>query len=344
MLFAWSKKMKINYLLCIITSASAFISCSDKPTPYYVVDKIRTPTAQVYSQTPTPPSSTQGCVAGSTVFYNADTSTWCQQYPVRPAGTLNAATSVKLRFLVLAPAGSTVTLTPTSLNIFDLGLFLGSPGNGARGINPSTPTTEIPLSDFSFSLDSTLSTTAQTTPMQIQTVVFNFTPPNLNALIAYAQVHNFFPGFVLSYSSSSPTQNYIDNGYFTFYLLPDPADTASWTTLTSGVSSFVSGAVLAQAKALSTLNIPIQISSVSPANSNAVAAQSDNNISAALTYNPSPFSFSPVQWYVSAGTINNDRAMSTSWNPNQGGGVSSVFVARDLLGGMDFSLNNYTAQ
>jgi len=333
----------IKIFILILFPLVVFIACNDKGAPYYVVDKIRTPAAQVYSQTT---QTGQGCVAGSSLFGNTDTNIWCQQFPIRPAGTLNAAaaTKVKLHFLALAPAGNPVTITLTHLKIFDLNLLNGSSGDGARGVNPSIPTTEIPLSDFGFNLNSSLSTAVQTTPMQIQTIVFDLEPPNLNALITYAQQINKFPGFVLYYNSSSPGQSYVDSGYLTFYLLPDQTDTSSWTTLNTSLSSFVTNAVLLQAQSLSSLNIPIQINSVSPSTNTAIVGNADNNISAQLTYNPSPLSFSPVQWYVSAGTMHNDRALSTSWNPQQNGNQTSVFVARDLLGGVDFKVNNYTAQ
>ncbi|MES2615743.1 MAG: hypothetical protein V4591_10040 [Bdellovibrionota bacterium] len=328
--------MKLNLFFIITTFL--FISCSDKGDPYYVVDKIRTPTAQVYSQTS---QTGQGCVTG--VF---DTNTWCQQFPIRPAGTVNAASTgkVKLRFLALAPSGNPVTLTLTQLKIFDMSLVNGSSGDGARGINPSTPATAISMNDFSFNLNTSLSATVQTIPMQVQTIVFDLEPPTLNKLIHYAQQNKFFPGFVLFYEASTPNLSYVDHGYFTFYLLPDPTDTSSWATLNASLSSFVSSDVFAQAFRVSYLNTPIQINNVSPASGSTIAAEGNNNISAQLTYNPSAFSFSPVQWYVSSGTMDNDRALSTSWNPNKDGAVSSLFVARDLLGGVDYMLSNYTAQ
>lgn len=317
-----------------------FNSCSDKPSPYYVVNKIRTPTMQFYSQTS---QTGQGCISG---LY--DNNIWCQQYPIRPTGTVNAAASnkIKLRFLVLAPTGTTITLTLTSLAVFDMSLFSTSFGNGSRGINPSTPTTSIPLSDFSFNLNSSLSTVIQTTPMVVQSVVFDVAPPTLSQFISYAQTNQFLPGFVLNYTTSSSTQSYVDKGYFTFFLLPDSSDTSSWSTLTTSVSSFVSNRVLTQAQTLAKLNVPIQIASVSPSSGSTISASSNNNISGILTLNPNPNSYSPIQWYVSSGTIDkdNDRTLSTSWNPGQNGGASSVLVARDWVGGMDYKISNYTAQ
>lgn len=332
---------KINYILLFLV---IFTSCSDKGSPYYVVSKVRIPVAQIFSKTS---QTGQGCGTGL-----IDNNTWCQQFPMRPLGTLNAATAGnnKLKFLALAPENSPVTITLKSLKILDISTLVGSAGNGTRGFPesaircPDGVNCEIGTSALSINLNASLSSTVESSPMQIQTIVYDIEPPTLATLEAYATSIQAFPGFVLTYTATSANGSYVDNGYITFYALPEIADTSSWIALESNLSSFVNSITFRQAQLLATQNIPIQINSVSPiVNSNLIANQ-DNSISGNLTYNPSPNSFSPLQWYVSSGTLKNQNALSTNWNPDHSGTLTSVLVTRDLLGGSDYRVTNYTGQ
>ena len=82
---------------------------------------------------------------------------------------------------------------------------------------------------------------------------------------------------------------------------------------------------------------------ISPASNSSIFGNADNPISAFYTPNPSPYSFAAGQWYVNSGEVSNDQAVTTKWNPQRMGNVSSVFVIRDLSGGVDYKVGTYSA-
>jgi hypothetical protein len=314
------------------------MGCKDKEDPYYVVNKVRAPLVQFYDSGIL---STQGCAYSPSInpATSGNTHVWCQQFPLRylDDSISPSPTHYGLKFLVVAPLGEVPSVTLTSLSIFDLNLLGDAAGGGARGVSPSTPRVDIPLSDFGLNVSGTL-TTVSSSGMGIYEVVFPMSSISFAQYLAYANQISALPGFILNYKVTATGDSYVDEGFMTFYTLPASLSDARWSILAH--LSFVQR--ISQAQELSTQITPIQILGFSPASGAGISAQSNNSFCSEFTSNPlSPYASG--QWYVSSGEIDNSQAACTSWNPKKSGDVSAVFVLRDLIGGSDFYSARYSS-
>ena len=335
-------KFILVFFTFLIFPAVFICACGDKADPYYVVDKVRTPLSQFYYVSATPGS--QGCsYANFTPPGGTYGDQLCQQFPLRPGG------NNYLKFLVIAPEGHIPTVTLNSVKMFDLNLLNGSSGQGARGVAPSivaaaTDISSMALGQFGFSGAPQINN-IQHSPLEIDEVIWRITSLTQAQYAAYANQIQALPGFILSYTTSATNDGHLDSGYMTFFVLPDPAIAAgtglSWAELQARFTFTPSN--LTQAIFLSNLNVPIQINGISPASNTSINANRDNPISASFTPNPIPYSFATGQWYVNSGEVSNDQAVTTNWNPQRSGNVSSVFLMRDLSGGVDYKVGTYSA-
>ncbi|WGL59953.1 hypothetical protein QEJ31_15580 [Pigmentibacter sp. JX0631] len=312
-------------------------SCSPTDNNYYVINKVRV-VAAVFQNS--------ALVSGSSF---AGTST--QQFPVRLTSSTNSCSSTHFYLVAISPTSEVPTLTINSITAFAIGNNYLSNGGGARGTSAGTSGTSVASSSF---FNSSTTTTVQTSPFRLTIFDFpvncaNLTTTNLNSYMSQAKD---IPGFQISYTVSSSSSS--DNGFYSFYFLPEPTDT--WWTSTTFPTNADSNKVTQIKNGLAVTNNPLLITSISPASNSLVSGSNVNlNINLNSPTVPSPRDpnnslYTPssrVQWYVSTGSINLDTASSTTWNPGVGSGntVGGLVVVRDLLGGVDLKiLGPFTTQ
>ena len=312
-------------------------SCSDTDNSYYRINKVRV-VASLFQN--------------STVFPSGITSnTSTQQFPLRLTNSSTSCATTHFYIVAISPTSETPTITINGIVLFAIGGNYLSGGAGACGVSAGTTGTNI-ASSFFFS--SSTSTAIQTTPFRVTLFDYTVNCSNLTEtnLTSYMNQVGDIPGFQLSYTVNTGSSS--DQGFYSFYFLPDP--TASWWSSTSFPSAVSSSKKTSIQNGLAVTNNPIQISSISPTGST-ISGGNDNSINANITIPsiPSPrdssnsiFSAkSRVQWYVTSGNLNLDTSASTTWNPSVGSGNSAggFVIVRDLLGGVDFKiLGPFTTQ
>ena len=312
-------------------------SCSPTDNNYYVINKVRI-VAAVFQNS-------------SLASVNSFSGTSTQQFPVRLTSSTNSCATTHFYLVALSPTSEVPTLTINSITAFAIGNNYLSNGGGARGVSAGVSGTSVASSTF---FSSSATTTVQTTPFRLTVFDYtvncaNLTTTNLNYYMTQAKD---IPGFQISYKANSGTSS--DNGFYSFYFLPEPTDT--WWTSTTFPANADSNKVTKIKNGLAVTNNPLLITSISPANNSTV---SGNSVSLNVNLNsptvPSPRDpnnslYTPssrVQWYVSTGSINLDTSSSTTWNPGVGSGntVGGLVVVRDLLGGVDLKiLGPFTTQ
>lgn len=312
-------------------------SCSPTDNNYYVINKVRV-VAAVFQNS--------ALVSGNSI---SGTST--QQFPVRLTSSTNSCTNTHFYLVTISPTSEIPTLTINSITAYPIGNNYLSNGGGARGVSAGTTGTSVSSSTF---FSSSTTTTVQTSPFRLTVFDYTVNCTNLNTtnLNTYMSNAKDIPGFQISYTANSGVSS--DNGFYSFYFLPEPTD--SWWTSTTFPTNANSSKVTQIKNGLAVTNNPLLINSISPSSNSSVSGSSVSiNINLNSPSVPSPRDpnnslYTPssrVQWYVSTGSINLDTASSTTWNPGVGSGntVGGLVVVRDLLGGVDLKiLGPFTTQ
>ena len=331
---------KITCQLIFYTVLSIFfICCSNVDNNYYTINKVRVVAALFQNS---------ALLSGNSI---AGTSS--QQFPLRLTTSTVSCSTTHFYLVAISPSNEIPTITFNSIVLFALGNNYLSGGGGARGVQAGTSGPNISASIFFSSLTPTI-TYIQKNPYRITVFDYpincaNLTTSNLNS---YMNQIGDIPGFQLSYSANTGISS--DQGFYSFYFLPEPTD--SWWSTTSFPSAVPTAKMVQVQNGLAVTNIPIQITSVLP-NGSFIPGNSSTNIVANLSTPTIPSPRDPnnsiynaelrVQWYVNAGNLDLDTANSTFWNPGLGAGASvgGFFVVRDLLGGVDFKvLGPFTTQ
>ncbi|RDB36051.1 MAG: hypothetical protein DCC88_07095 [Spirobacillus cienkowskii] len=324
-MFCHRKKIIVNLQLffCLF-----FVGCNDGNNEYYVINKVRVVAGVFQDST---------LISGGNTLTNTST----QQFPLR-----TGCATTHFYLLVVSPTAETPTVTLNSIKGFPIGNNYLSGGGGARGVSPGQGSA-VTLANF-LSPASTPSVTIQSAPFRLTVFdyVVNCAHLSTTNLNSYLNLAKDVPGFQLNYTASSAVSS--DNGFYSFYFLPDSSD-GWWAT--APLTTWVSASKIAQIKSgLAITNNPIQISSVAPASSATIPANEETNITANLTFPTVPSGRDPnntlfnykvrLQWYVSSGELKLDTANNTNWNPKSSAGssVGGFVVVRDLLGGIDFKL------
>jgi hypothetical protein len=332
-------KITNPFLFYVVPSIFFMIGCNNADNNYYSINKVRV-VAAVFQN--------NALLSGNSI-----SGTSSQQFPLRLTSSTVSCATTHFYLVTVSPTNETPTITLNSIVLFALGNNYLSGGGGSRGVQAGTSGPNIAASNFFSSVNPTI-TSIQITPYRVTVFDYpvncsNLTTTNLNSYMG--QIGDI-PGFQLSYSANTGVSN--DQGFYSFYFLPEPTD--SWWSTTSFPSSVPSAKMTQVQNGLAVTNTPIQITGVLPNGSN-IPGNSGTNIIANLSSQSIPSPRDPnnsiynpelrLQWYVTSGNLDLDTSNSTSWNPGVGVGnnVGGFVVVRDLLGGVDFKvLGPFTTQ
>ncbi|NBO37903.1 hypothetical protein EBU99_04895 [bacterium] len=300
-------------------------SLSCRPSKiFYVVEDIRVPAVQTLQKFASPVSG-QNCLtlAGET---------HCQQYPLRPAQK-NA-----LRFLVLAPPGAQpVTLQLTKLKRTQLVQPL--PADAAcKLINDASLgqfDIEVPLATLGLSTTPASRTVVQETPIRIEEHVIAFDSPASEVLNGEFSQMGTLPLFKLEYVATSGALT-ADTGVLTFPVVAQP--TSSETPTQSCLSRLLTG------NGSPITNTPPSISALSPARGEVVAGSPVTLQMTLSGGDTDPSAKQRVQWYLSRGELDNQRAAKAELTFSGSEPLTAVGIVRDLQGGIDFAWTTFSAR
>ncbi len=307
-------------------------ACSNPDSNYYTINKVRV-VATLFQN--------NALISGNNI---AGTSS--QQFPLRLISSTVSCSTSHFYLIAISPTNEIPTITINRIVLFALGNNYLSNGGGSRGVQAGINGPNISALNFFTSLSPT-TTFIQTIPYRVTVFDYlvncaNLTIANLNSFMN--QIGDI-PGFQLSFTASTGTTN--DQGFYSFYFLPEPTD-AWWST--ASFPAAVSSVKMAKVQnGLAVTNNPVQITGVLP-NGNSILGNSATNIMANLSSpsipsprNPNNALYNPklrLQWYVTNGNLDLDISNSTNWSPGlaAGNNVGGFVVVRDLLGGVDFKL------
>ncbi|KAB8033428.1 hypothetical protein [Fluviispira multicolorata] len=306
------------------------VTCKKPDQTYYTINQVRAVGVVV---------QTSALSTGANNFQ----STSSQQFPIRPNCS---AGSTEFDIVVISPTNEIPTLTINNLKLLPIGNYYLASGGGSRGLPNGTNGTSIAMTNIFTSATAT-PTTVFTSPYRLTVFKYIVDCANIgtNLSNSFTQISDI-PAFQLSYTVSSGTSS--DQGFYTFYTLPDNND-SFWNTSPVNVT-LSSNKISSLTTGLAITNNPIQFSSISPAANSVLNGNSSSSISVGVTIPSVPFPRDPnntnfqaktrIQWYVTNGSLSLDTSSSTDWNPesNAGTTVGGFVVVRDLLGGVDFKV------
>ena len=306
----------------VSTLVLSLAACGGQPKEIHELTKMRVPVAQFYAETTDQEAEKKvGCTKLSA---EANAKTYCQQFPLRFGKTF------KLRFIAISPEGTAASLSVTKLKkILAVTQASAFASGGA--------TKDTPLSDLQIAKDASLSRVLQEKPMRIEQIVYTLVTPSLDKALTES---GSLPAYEVSYEGKATAKNPADSnseqGYYSFYVLPDSSDTETWDQLkTRAAQAGLPNAVLEAAKARAVSNVPPRITSLLPKSGQKAASGTFLEINLAQT-DKDPGAKTRIQWYTTTGKLGNQRARRTSWDVKSGPAGAFV-VVRDLQGGLDFS-------
>jgi hypothetical protein len=322
--------MKKFKCVLFIAGVTLFLkSCGDELPPVSLLQDVRVAAAQFYVEEQTAaafPSVAEIAPQNCQVW--TDTKSYCQQYPVRPA------TKTFIKFSIISPEA----VTPT----FVLGKFTQlkfSGGAGGSLLSSSTNTSSVPVTSFSLVKNTTLSRIVQTTPMRIEEVVYEFTPPTATDLLGDAIDTNSLalPIFDVRYESQGKE---LESGFVNFSVLPDASDAQFWNGITSSEQAQNNIQAVNALRKQSKTNLPPRIGNLLPAASSSLGEKATLEF-AILRLDTDENAKSRVQWYTTRGEFVNDGSTKSTWKSKDSGAIGVFAVVRDLQGGADTIFGNY---
>jgi hypothetical protein len=319
-----------------VFSAASLTSCRAGRN-FYVLEEIRVPGMQVLQKVNAgiSPAAGQHC-------FELNGEPVCQQYPLRPSE------SMVFRFLAIAPATPLpMTLSVTKLRRAKLPQTLTQESDcqTIRSAVARVKNEDVPLSTLGLTESSWTRQLKQETPMHIEEHLLSFKNPSAQTLLTDAQADGWLPLFTLDYEAKVEGGSFrSDRGSFTFLIASAPQNNAG-TDGGSGSANSDSARCLAEAFAGNnrlTSNTPPFIKSISPA---LAAKVSGSPLDLQLTLSdadPDDGARRRVQWYLSRGEIENQRAATSRLTFSGAEPLTAVGVVRDLQGGLDFAWTTFS--
>lgn len=329
----------LRRLLSLATAAPAIVVVVSACQPgrnFYVLEEIRVPAMQVLQKV-------DAAVEGKHCF-SFSGETVCQQYPLRPGQKFH------FRMLALAPGGSQpIKIKFTKLKRSKLTVPFDQLNSTSVSCDALLTEVDVPLNTLGLPDDFLQSSVKQETPMRVEEQSVSFTLPEKSVFDSELLSSSLLPLYRIEYEATSGSLR-TDKGSLTFPVFAEAQSTGS-NPPNSGTSSNASGCLGAVLGSLSTAssntNTPAvapSIASVTPA-MNEVVAGSPLNLQMNLTQTAtSSTARRRIQWYITRGELENQRAASTELKFSGSEPLTAVGIVRDLQGGVDFAWTTFTAK
>jgi len=316
-----------------VAALVSLAGCGDR-VQLYELEGVRIPVAQFFlEQTAAAAAADASAAAGKKQVGCAkwaDGKTYCQQYPVY---TGIDARKFKLRFVAVSPEGQATDFSVSRLTRFAL-----APGAAAvRAGDAAEVLTDAQFKKWGFKKDAFNSKVVGTKALRVEEIVYDFTVPGLGELL---KERNPSPILALDYTATPKDGARIEEGFVTFFVYPDPADDAAWTTLGNlGAQAGFKAEDLATLRKTAKRNTPPVATGITPKAGESSGKKLDIEFSLA----GSDFdegAKSRVQWFTTRGKLGNQRARKTSWDTEGEGPAGAFVVVRDLQGGQDYKFTH----
>jgi hypothetical protein len=298
--------------------------CRPSPT-FYVIESIRVPALQVLQKVDAPTA------AGHCFDYAGETV--CQQYPLRHAKKYH------LRMLALAPAGSQpLQLKFTRLQRAQLKTTLtrDSSCESIADALRQQQFVDVPLSSVGLNDAPLASTVKQESPLRVEEHSVSFTSPERTELDAGFFTSGFLPLFRLDYTATSAGLR-DDKGTFTFTIVPEVQNTGG-----ADLPQCFTGAL--QGTLATVDNTPPVITQITPATGQVLEGVKAELAIKLLGTDSDSGAKQRVQWYVSRGELENQRAAATDLEFSGTEPLTAVGIVRDLQGGVDFAFTTFSSK
>lgn len=320
-------------LMGLLTVGFALSSCRAGRN-FYVLEEIRVPALQSLQKFDAPVSG-QHC-------FDLNGETVCQQYPLRPSQKST------FRFLALAPGTtSPMTLSISKLQRAKLPQILTANSDCETILKAAAKVrnAEVPLSTLGLQDAQWTRQVKQETPLHIEEHIISFNTPSAQQLLNDALTEGWLPLYTLEYEAKIEGSSYrTDRGAFTFTIVAAPTDGGGGN---AGGNTGGSDSARCLARAFSgsgtaTTNTAPFIKSITPTQGSKVAG-SPLDIQLTLSdADPDTDAKRRVQWYLSRGELDNQRAASTQLTFSGSEPLTAVGVVRDLQGGLDFAWTTFS--
>ncbi|MEY4065514.1 MAG: hypothetical protein RIR26_1722 [Pseudomonadota bacterium] len=310
--------------LSVPFALSLFAASGCRPSRnFYVIEEIRVPALQVLQKVDTPP-------ADGHCFEYAGESV-CQQYPLRPGK------KYYLRMLALAPQGSQpAQLKFTRLQRAQLKTTLTRESSCESVVDAlrRQQFVDVPLSSVGLDEAPMTAVVKQDSPMRVEEHSVSFTSPERDALDGGFFSSGFLPLFRLEYTATSGALRE-DKGAFTFSIVPEIQNSGF-----QDLPKCFAGALQGTLSPVD--NKPPVISQIAPATGQQVDGASAP-LEIKLSGNDTDADAKQrIQWYVSRGELENQRAAATKLEFSGAEPLTAVGIVRDLQGGVDFAFTTFS--
>lgn len=329
--------------LVLGVAAISILSASCNPgRKFYIVEEIRVPAMQVLQKVENPASG-QHCfdLSGEKV---------CQQYPLRHAS------QSYFRMLALAPATSqpmSIKFTklqraqlvqlPNAEDLRNVVTQIQSDPNATEEsclakLKENAPLTvfiDTPLESLGLSEGAARATVKQESPLRIEEHVAGFVTPERAVLDAQLIATGQLPLYKIEYTATSGDLR-ADKGALTFAVVSEPQQGES--VFSKCLARFFLG------NASASTNIAPYITALTPARDSLVdnsPLQLKLDLAGLETDSNSK---QRVQWYISRGELENEKAASTELSFSGSEPLTAVGIVRDLQGGVDFAWSTFSAK
>ena len=295
-------------------------SCGDNPKSLSLVEQVRVPVAQFFQEVN--PDQAKGRVGCETFL---DNKTYCQQYPLR------FGTKALVRFVTISKTTQKPTLKITSLQKLSI-------RPQEQSVVTSFSNDKVELSFLKVKAEESFTQVLQEKGLRVQSFVYSLEIPSLDTFVSQRTT---VPAFNLNYlASAKGSPN--DEGYLTFYVYPDSKDESTWAGLKEQAKkNGLDASFLDLIRTQSGTNTPPRIETLTPKSGVKQGAETELSLSLAGVDNDKGAK-SRLQWFVSSGEINLQRAKAIKWKKRNTSEVGGVFVVvRDLQGGSDFRFAQY---
>ncbi len=316
---------RLAFLGAFLGVSSLLATCGEEGSQLHELEGVRVPVAQFFLEGTPADVAKATKKAGCETW--ADKKIYCQQYPVY---TGIDARKFKLRFVSISPEGEVATVATGALKRFQVRL-------GSTNVQVNDVSTVLEGAErkaWGFTKDAANSRVLSTKGLRVEETVFDFRVPGLGELL---DTKNPSPVLALDYAATSSKGGRTDEGFLTFFVYPDPADTAAWKTLTdlAAKQGIADDAALARLKAAAKRNTPPDLTGVSPKVGAATGKKLDLEATL-LGSDPDAEAKTRLQWFTTRGKLGNERARKTSWDAEGSGPAGAFVVVRDLQGGQDY--------
>ena len=307
--------MAYKYLLPL---SAIILSCNPDGKKLYLLEELRVPVAQFWIKPSGAPTAEQMCRTFSGEIY-------CQQSPLRPAQA--AGEKAYLTFVSIHTGTDAVKFELTRIK------QLQNPLGGGRGPQQGVANQEIKPEKFGLNSLApnavTLNTLLQDSPLRVEQVGYELTLPTLQDLQNDFRTSGALPTYSFEYKAMVNEKS--DRGSVSVYLLPSPAETAVWQSL----STLASPQAIEALKKQAVTNIPPSLGAISAAAE--VSGEVNLEVANGTTADVDENAKKRVQWFVTQGELVNERSQKTLWKTKTPGPAGLFVMIRDLQGGVDFA-------